>query len=154
MIWIWLEHIEFQDSFVMWYSRTMRKFTREEKIPCITQGELNYSDFCLMSRSKCPFLVVVHISCEQWLLPCLLYSACAMEETAQNVCSLWSKASIMRLTKCRGSSCSRSDGEYMRMSQCWIKTKNVIHGNLSNVHVGMCWAVDLSGSVAACGEFT
>lgn len=68
-----------------------------------------------------------------------LLSLMPSEEEGEHLCPLQSKTYIIRLTKHRGSSCSRNDGKYIGMSQCRIRTKNVIHGNLSNVHVGMCW---------------
>ena len=40
--------------------------------------------------------------------------------------------------------------QYTAMSQRRIRTKNVIHGTFSNIRVGMCWTVSLSGYVAAC----
>lgn len=72
------------------------------------------------------------------------------EEEGQPLYPLESQTYITRLPLHLGSSCSRSDGKCMGMSQCRIRTKNVIHGHLSNVHVGMCWAVDVHGFVAAC----
>ena len=114
----------------------------EENVPCLSQKELNCPCSRLMNLSRCQSLAVVCISCAHGLIPGLLcFHSCHQRRGSTFVrCKvrLYNKAN-----RAPGSSCSRSDGKYMGMSQRRIRTKTVIHETISNVHVGMCWIIRL-----------